>query len=755
MNSICITGESHQDLQLVSEIFQQVGMKLPKPAERDDSTNLVSWHEQLMIEVLDRSDDIQPISHPGKPWEQLANDIFAANMTSNLWGWADPRSTWLLNFWRNFEPRLNFILVCVSPQKMLARAIASETDSISVKAIMNSWQRYHEELLRFHHRNPDRSLLVDAYESAKYPNVLVDRCSEKWQLSLALAAGTDLSLKDPDSLALYLAQQLCREYPQATSLQHEIAATVTRLAAIGPVADTTTPDDSVRIVTDYRRLRDRSFELLQVQAIRDKLDALTQAYADLNGEKDALTKEKSGLAVRRDEMESRLDKAVASHAQQKQDLEERIKETDQENELLLSQLYQIQEELEASFVKNQAHVKAFKAAETNLKQAEQDNELLSMQLRQVQEELEHYFSQHQGVQRQLKASVERWQRMLQRTPYYCDYESIEILSDESSDADATTWRIKNLDAGGRSLPELVFKTIVEQGIAGIIFFRFPGTPDPLTHWPANAANQNEVALIPIGGPTNTSSRLETLSELATSDWDLLQTLIRLLERILEAPSALKLPAHFQPQALKNGLGKLDAILESFPSTLRYDRVGLKREQVNPDYEHLWLRFVNLSFGGKRCPEFEFRLSCAEVRPNHFGSHPKLEFPEESSQAPFEGWFIEAHDDFGAKLELRFALPEPSMDLAVWQRVSKNDRDFLAALIKHLPAILMNLKDAGVKLKRPWEDWIKMAGEMQRVVRLRAAPSSTPLSFWVKMSRAIRRGVAPVQTASVSKTGKAQ
>jgi hypothetical protein len=203
------------------------------------------------------------------------------------------------------------------------------------------------------------------------------------------------------------------------------------------------------------------------------------------------------------------------------------------------------------------------------------------------------------------------------------------------------------------------------------------------------------------------------------------------------------------------LGKLDAILESFPSTLRYDRVGLKREQVNPDYEHLWLRFVNLSFGGKRCPEFEFRLSCAEVRPNHFGSHPKLEFPEESSQAPFEGWFIEAHDDFGAKLELRFALPEPSMDLAVWQRVSKNDRDFLAALIKHLPAILMNLKDAGVKLKRPWEDWIKMAGEMQRVVRLRAAPSSTPLSFWVKMSRAIRRGVAPVQTASVSKTGKAQ
>ncbi|TNC97322.1 MAG: hypothetical protein FD118_4114 [Rhodocyclaceae bacterium] len=342
----------------------------------------------------------------------------------------------------------------------------------------------------------------------------------------------------------------------------------------------------------------------------------------------------------------------------------------------------------------------------------------------MQEELEHYFLQQQNVQKQLTSAEERWQRTIQRNPDFCDFESIEVLAAESSESMATRWRLKNLNAAGRSHPELEFRTIIEHGIAGFVLSREPGTTGPLSRWPSSAADQNELMLLPAGTRTNFPQRIENLLDLGTRDWDLLQTLARLLANVLKTPAALKTPADFQPALLRNGLDKLRQIFEKFPATLRYDSVSLKREQVNPDYEHLWLRVENLAFGDKRWPEFEFRLSCANVRPNRFGTHPKLEFPEESSQAAFDAWFIESYDDFGAKLELRFALPE-SMDLAVWQRLPENDRAFLSALIKRLPAMLGALQGAGAQLKRPWGDWKNMALEIQRVLASHTAPPPAP------------------------------
>ena len=237
---------------------------------------------------------------------------------------------------------------------------------------------------------------------------------------------------------------------------------------------------------------------------------------------------------------------------------------------------------------------------------------------------------------------------------------------------------------GRSLPELEFETTVTDGVASIA----------------------------LGG--------QTLPDLGTRDWDLLQALIPLLDRTLATPAALQLPEGFNPQELQDGLAQLGTVIQQLPPTLRLDQVKLQREQVNPDYEHLWLHFENLTFNGKRWPEFEFRLSCANVRPKHFGMYPKLEFPQHTGQAPFEAWFEEAYDDFGAKLELRFALPD-AMDLAVWQRLSESDHAFIFALISRLPTLFDRLQSTGTNLKRPWADWLAMAQEVQRILLLRTAP----------------------------------
>jgi hypothetical protein len=443
-----------------------------------------------------------------------------------------------------------------------------------------------------------------------------------------------------------------------------------------------------------------------------QIEQLSRSHAALNGEKEALAQEKLALASRRDSLEK--ESAALAHAR------------DVQAQLAAER----QAKIEALSAERDQHAQQAAERQTSLghkiKEATQENELLLLQLHQVQEELEHYFLQQQNAQQQLAGAEERWQRMLQRTPDYCDYASLEILPGENS-ADGTgtesatcTWRLKNLNAAGRTLPQLDFDTLVEQGVVGWVIHRSPGSAGPLVRWPSAAAQQNDVTLIPL----DPADRVETLRDLATRDWDLLQTLAQLLANTLEAPGDLKLPAHLQIEPLRSGLEHFSRLLAEFPATLRYDAVGLKREQVNRDYEHLWLHFDNLAFDGRRWPAFEFRLSCANVRPNLFGKYPKLEFPEESGQAPFEAWFIEAYDDFGAKLELRFALPE-SMDLGVWQQVSERDQNFLRALIERLPAILLALQSAGTPLKRSWNDWIDMAHEMQRITALRAALPPAP------------------------------
>ncbi|MGZ5535995.1 MAG: hypothetical protein ACXWFP_15755 [Methylobacter sp.] len=786
MKCICITGATQSDLELVYDILQQAGMEQPQPAQKGDLFDIASWHEQALTMDVEDGETGYTIANPGRFMEQLAGDIFSANIKSNLWGWADTRSTWMLDFWLNFDPRLYFVLVCVSPQQMLASAMNSETEIVSVGEVMDAWQEHYQQLLRFHLRNPQRSLLIEARECAENPHKLIKRCAEQWKLQIAAPAIASSIHIAHDSLALYLAQQLCQDYPQTASLQHELAATLTRLCETERSVNTT-PLSAEHIIADYRALQDRSAEVVVLQAAREELEAYFIKYESAHKQNETLQDEIAILSIAHneqsklaaelqakiDQLTKKHDDTIAGHAQQQQDAETRLKDAEQENELLLLQLHQVQEELEAYFLKHEsvqkqneilqdevailttAHSEQSKLAvvlqaeidqltkihgdilaghsqqqqdvETRLKDAEQENDLLLLQLHQVQEELEHYFLQYQDKQRELQHTETRWQRMLQRNPDYCDYESIEVLPVENDEYNATIWRLKNLNAAGRSLPEIEFKTIIEQGVVGFVFFRNAGM---LTRWPANAATQDELTIIPIGKDDILQQRIETLLDLATSDWNLLQALTRLLESILEQPSYQAIPVGFNAEPLHAGLGRFREIIEKFPAIFRYDQVVLKREQVNPDYEHLWLRFDNVTFGSKGWPEFEFRLSCANVRPNHFGAYPKLEFPEETCQAHFEGWFIESYDDFGAKLELRFALPE-SMDMDVLQRISIGDRGFLSVLIVRLPAILIALQNNGVQLKRPWEDWIKMAKEMQRIYILRIAPQPTPTEIQVK------------------------
>ena len=327
----------------------------------------------------------------------------------------------------------------------------------------------------------------------------------------------------------------------------------------------------------------------------------------------------------------------------------------------------------------------------NAKDVQQESELLLVQLHQVQEELEHYFLEHKNAVKQNGELISRWQRMLERNPEYCDYGSLELVNIDLP-GQRTSWRFTDLNAAGQNYAELRFDAVIGGEIAAIAF-----------------ADQSEGEVLAM------PNALDTLT---TAQWMLLPTLCSILNDALQTPvgSVTRLD-ETRRGALCAAIGRLSESIEVLPPAMRFDRVTLKREQVNPDYEHLWLQIGNLSLGKERWGDVDFRMSCANVRPGKFGAHPKLEFPSETGATLLEGWFAESFDDFGDKLELRFALPE-AMDMSVWEKLSQADQAILKTLVAKLPLILTRLDNGKVRLSRPFSDWQQLASSVQSILAAR-------------------------------------
>ena len=347
MTNVCIAGASHLGLITVFEVLQQAGMQLASPFHGDESIDMAQWHDQVLASAQQDGAVLQPVSSPGRHWSKLALDIFAANSGAQVWGWADRRSTWLLNFWQNFEPRTRFILVCGSPQHMLAAAITAAQDGVAVGALIDAWRSEHEQLLRFHHRNPECSVLVDATECANFPRKLVELCVNKWQLPLALESDPKSRKEEAEPLTLFLSQQLCRTHADALALQHEISATLARLGPPGVGgASGPEPFDPDDVVAQWHSLRMLAVTGPTVDpSAHTEPDALRDYVADL----------------------------VAQHAQSVEASGQKLDEASRENELLLSALWQLQQELQAEQDTSLGRAEALDTATTNLQQAERNN----------------------------------------------------------------------------------------------------------------------------------------------------------------------------------------------------------------------------------------------------------------------------------------------------------------------------------------------------------------------------------------------
>lgn len=309
--------------------------------------------------------------------------------------------------------------------------------------------------------------------------------------------------------------------------------------------------------------------------------------------------------------------------------------------------------------------------EQTLDEVKEENELLLLQLHQVQEELESTFLNKQALEQEVQKAGQQVQEL-----------RAKLTATEASDQQHKSWA-HNL------------KKQLEQAKQST------NNPQELEE----AKQENELLLL----------QLHQVQEELEHYFLQHQEACKKQEQLAADNRRIKQQLHQAEQLVANKpAGLLKKLRRKQPkSQLKYDGVHLQNEQVNPDYEHIWIKLKNPSFGNQLAEEWSFRLSCAGVRPGDFGKQPKLELPEQQEQL-LQHWFAESESDHGRKLELRFALSN-SMDANVWKQLQGQDKQLVRSLVEQLPNMLNELQQQGRRLSRSWEDWHKLAADMQRIL----------------------------------------
>lgn len=451
----------------------------------------------------------------------------------------------------------------------------------------------------------------------------------------------------------------------------------------------------------------------QIFSLKKQLDEVSTNLNEARAARDRLAQSDKILKAKVENYQEELKLVSEAKAEQDKVLtesKERLRELEKDNRRLLTRVG----ELEAEAGKRGQQLSDL---QEKLEQSSMETDAMLVRLHEAHQDLETSVKLLHGWQARFNALERLFGRLQELYPTCLVCDSVQVKGVSDSEA---SWVLHNFVIGGRHFPELKFSTVIEHGMAGFVFCQSEATSVCFfNNWPVTEIGSKQIILLPLATPSKVEERSNALLALSSDEWKRLLSLTDLLISVLADETTLEVCGEFRGAHWLAALQSLKSDLVQFPQVPRFSKIKLKRQQVNPDYEHIWLAFEDFCIGNQRLPVFEFRLSCANVDRDVFGAFPKLEFPRQAGVEAFESWFAESSDDFGDKMELRYALPE-AMDLNVWHALSQKDRAFLNAVIQQLPRWLRRLELQGGALRRSWDDWLRVAKNIQRITKIRTA-----------------------------------
>ncbi|MDY6937099.1 MAG: sulfotransferase [Cyanobacteriota bacterium] len=197
--TLIVTGMHRSGTSLVTHYLAECGLSIGNQLLPADIGNPLGYFEDT--DFLDLHRDIlkknKISTFPSKKVNfpiqldvedrQRALEIVGSKRNFSQWGFKDPRTTLMLDFWLEIIESPSFLFLVRHPLTVSDSLVRRGTDRNIVNnptIALKAWKIYNEEILKFATLNPEISLVINIDDFIKSPQKYVQLISEKFQFDL-------------------------------------------------------------------------------------------------------------------------------------------------------------------------------------------------------------------------------------------------------------------------------------------------------------------------------------------------------------------------------------------------------------------------------------------------------------------------------------------------------------------------------------------------------------------------------------------
>ena len=329
--STLIVGHNYSNFESVESLLHKNGMFLASRLKKEQI--FAKELSNILVPNMSNSSEYkqEKISHV---WDGLALDLFLSNNKNGWWGWSDSNAVVLLEYWKNTNPSMFFILVYNSPEEYIKKylEVNGKASQKKLEKILKDYVAYNKALLEFYYRNKESVFLLNTQE-VEVNNVdiyLPVKKNKNIQIKAVESKSTNDEVQD--EVLTFLVKNIILEHQELNEIYDELES-----VANLPLQNVVPQQYSIyNVLKTFQKTKKESTKLQQM--LQEKVEKEQKELTTLKQE--LQNREKSNKELQQTKEELKKAKEKVSD------------ELSKENELLLSQLHLVQEELEKYYLEN-------------------------------------------------------------------------------------------------------------------------------------------------------------------------------------------------------------------------------------------------------------------------------------------------------------------------------------------------------------------------------------------------------------------
>lgn len=308
---------------------------------------------EKLIKILQKNNS----SANTKIIDNLMVDLLLSNLDQDDWGWSSECNLGILDYWKNIDDSVRFILIFDSPKLLLKNLFEQIVTTEILETAIQEWIAYHQKLLAFFENSTKNCLLIEgelAVNNLMNVKDHIQAITTNFKLENDEQAQSNEIIEKADSSPMFdiVANEILAQYPACV----ELYETLIKKSSIRFKSKKLPAKNTLLCLIDSLNVFNEQQIVQQTLLVEN--NHLQNQLITLMSEKQSLEQQLSQNVLLLEQSKNSV-----SAEQQAQ-----IERSEQENKLLISQLHQVQEELEKYYLQHQKTTEQLKSVEQQKQQ---------------------------------------------------------------------------------------------------------------------------------------------------------------------------------------------------------------------------------------------------------------------------------------------------------------------------------------------------------------------------------------------------